>query len=71
MSEQNVPIINYARCDRCGECIIACPEDALQMTEEGLAFTHPIVCTYCTICESVCPQNAIRAPLTVTWAPGE
>lgn len=68
MASQNTPIINYSRCDRCGVCVSACPEDALYMTEDGPAFTQPVTCTYCTDCESVCPQSAIRAPLTVVWA---
>lgn len=68
MSQQNIPIINLTRCDRCGNCISACPEDALQMTEEGPIFFLPTTCTYCMACEPVCPQHAIRAPLTVVWA---
>lgn len=69
MSQKTIPIINFTRCDRCGKCISACPVDALQMSDEGPAFIQPITCTYCLACESACPQSAIRAPLTVTWAP--
>jgi NAD-dependent dihydropyrimidine dehydrogenase PreA subunit len=67
MAETIIPIINIDRCDRCGYCVSACPEDALQMTDEGPKFRQPITCTYCTVCEAICPQAAIRAPLTVKW----
>ncbi len=67
MSDKNIPIINYARCVRCGFCVSTCPEDALQMTEDGPIFNQPITCTFCTACEAVCPQGAIRAPMTVAW----
>jgi len=68
MSHRTIPIINLTRCDLCGKCINACPVDALHMSETGPAFSQPITCTYCTDCESICPQGAIRAPLSITWA---
>ena len=69
MSEKYVPIVNLARCDRCGLCISACPENALRMSENGPVFVQPIACTYCLDCEPACPHSAIRAPLTVAWSP--
>ena len=68
MPDKDLPIINPERCDRCGKCIDACRVDALYMDEDGPAYTQPITCTYCMDCEAVCPQRAIRAPLTVAWA---
>jgi len=68
MAKKPIPIINFARCDRCGLCITACPEEALCMADEGPAFVQPVTCTYCLACEPACPQSAIRAPLTVAWS---
>ena len=61
------PDINLDRCTRCNKCVVGCPEDALIMTTGGPAFVQPIVCTYCTDCEDLCPVGAIRAPLKVVW----
>ena len=69
MSKKRIPIVNMERCDRCGLCVSACPENALRMTDNGPVFVQPITCTYCLACEPACPYGAIRAPLTVTWAP--
>ncbi len=62
-----IPDINLGRCTRCAKCVEGCPESALVMTPQGPAFVHPILCTYCTDCESLCPAAAIRAPLKVIW----
>jgi formate hydrogenlyase subunit 6/NADH:ubiquinone oxidoreductase subunit I len=70
MSDKIIPIINYERCDRCGFCVSTCPEDALQMTEDGPIFNQPITCTFCTACEEVCPHRAIRTPLIIAWGAG-
>lgn len=62
-----IPYINQALCIRCGNCVKGCPETALLMTSEGPAFVQPVLCTYCTACESLCPTGAIRAPYRVMW----
>jgi NAD-dependent dihydropyrimidine dehydrogenase PreA subunit len=69
MAKDILPIINLERCDRCGVCIAGCPENALTMTDQGPSFIIPVTCTYCTDCEALCPQGAIRTPFTVVWAP--
>lgn len=62
MTAKTLPLINLQHCDRCGACVTGCPENALIMTEMGLTFTHPVTCTYCMVCEDLCPVGAIRAP---------
>lgn len=67
MTDLTLPKINLSLCNRCTLCVTHCPESALDMTDHGPTFTHPIVCTYCLECEGLCPTCAIRAPLSVIW----
>lgn len=69
ISQNFFPLINLERCNRCGACITGCPEEALTMMEQGPVFKNPVLCTYCTDCEAMCPPGAIRTPLIVTWGP--
>lgn len=62
------PVIDYARCKKCGRCVRACPNHAVTMGPDG-----PIIqcseedarrCTYASegfLClgEEGCPNNAI------------
>ncbi|MBG0784910.1 MAG: 4Fe-4S binding protein [Anaerolineaceae bacterium] len=70
MTQKSLPQINLDRCDRCSACVTGCPEQALTMTKSGPAFIEPVICTYCTECENLCPTGAIRAPFEVRWALG-
>jgi len=63
----SLPIIDQARCTRCGICVERCPENALSLTENGPVFTHPENCTFCTICETSCPEGAIRCEFEIGW----
>jgi len=47
--------LNEDLCTLCGECIIACPLDAID-EEISIDFTK---CDYCSQCVEVCPENAI------------
>ena len=67
MNQNDLPEIDYARCNRCELCITSCPEDALMMSDQGPIYKIPLTCTYCLACENACPTAAIRAPLRVTW----
>ncbi|MCR4404997.1 MAG: glycyl-radical enzyme activating protein [Candidatus Acetothermia bacterium] len=46
------------RCDNCGECLRACPEDALAFGDEGLLVNHER-CTLCGACAEACPREAL------------
>lgn len=43
-----------------GTCVAACPFDAIQVNENGVAVVKPEKCTGCGKCVSVCPRNIIE-----------
>ena len=48
-------------CCQCQEryCLI-CPEKALSTGKYGQVIFHPVLCTFCGICEEACPIGAIE-----------
>ncbi len=49
-------------CTACGDCLTACPYEAIAMAEEGgrhLAVISPTGCKGCGGCVPICPENAI------------
>jgi len=44
-------------CDACGDCIPACPQQALSLTGGGIVF-DPTACNQCDLCLLACPINA-------------
>ena len=50
-----------------GSCVRACPFDAIEMTDQGLAVINRDKCTGCEKCVAVCPRNVISmTPKTAT-----
>lgn len=49
--------IDYVQCNLCGECIEACPFDALYIENDKIKFTS--ACKACGICVEKCPEDAI------------
>lgn len=47
------------RCIGCGTCVSVCPEDALELTDEGLVIDRER-CTLCLLCSEQCPTRAIE-----------
>jgi heterodisulfide reductase subunit A2 len=57
-----VAVVYPDECTACGDCLTACPYDAISMTEEGerkFAVISPTGCKGCGGCVPVCPENAI------------
>ncbi len=50
--------IDEESCVGCGQCVMACPEDALKVW--GLAEVDPDLCTDCSICIDYCPVVALE-----------
>ena len=57
-----VAIVEPEACTACGDCLTACPYDAISMAEEGdrhFAVISPTGCKGCGGCVPICPENAI------------
>jgi NAD-dependent dihydropyrimidine dehydrogenase PreA subunit len=60
-----LPTIDRETCTGCGDCITACPVDALGKVAGKADLIKPEACTYCTVCEDICPVNAIGLPFLI------
>jgi heterodisulfide reductase subunit A len=57
-----VAIVEPEACTACGDCLTACPYDAISMAEEGdrhFAVISATGCKGCGGCVPICPENAI------------
>ncbi len=57
-----VAIVEPEACTACGDCLTACPYDAISMAEEAdrhFAVISPTGCKGCGGCVPICPENAI------------
>jgi MinD superfamily P-loop ATPase len=67
MNDWVLPEINLELCDRCGDCVARCPAGAVEMGAGGPFFVRPASCTYCAVCEVVCPHGAITCAYEIVW----
>jgi len=66
------PEIYVELCTGCGECVEACPVQALALKGDHAALVNADDCQYCGDCEDLCPERAIARPFEVVLAdPGE
>lgn len=63
----DLPEINQELCTFCGQCVTACPYDAVRLTDAGPVIARPEACSYCGVCEEICPEGAIRLPYIIIW----
>ncbi|NMC30440.1 MAG: 4Fe-4S binding protein [Pelolinea sp.] len=61
-----LPEIDQRVCIVCGDCAAICPTAALGLRAGRMIFQKPALCTYCTLCEQICPRKAIRCEFTIT-----
>ncbi len=50
--------VNVETCNGCGECVEACPLDAITL-ENDKAVIDPDTCSDCGACADVCPTESI------------
>ncbi len=62
------PQIDEDGCTGCGDCIIACPTDALELVRGTAVLADPEACNYCGYCEAICPERAIAIPYKIELA---
>ena len=60
-----LPRLDSSTCTGCGDCIAACPTNALGQVEGKAALVVPDLCTYCSACETLCPVGAIELPYLI------
>ena len=51
--------IDRTSCAQCGVCVDICPNNALELGDDGPELTHPELCTECGVCEDQCPSHSI------------
>ncbi len=58
------PVIDYARCSNCGQCLSFCLFGVYSRSPDGnVVVTNPRACKYnCPACARICPQVAIMFP---------
>lgn len=60
-----MPQIDRQICTGCGDCITACPTDALIRSGNVAEVGKPEACNYCGICELICPVEAVTLPFQI------
>jgi NAD-dependent dihydropyrimidine dehydrogenase PreA subunit len=64
-----LPLIAEELCQGCGDCLDACPGEALELAGGVARLARPSDCAYCGDCELICPQGAIQLPLEIVARP--
>jgi len=54
-----IPIIDQAKCIKCGKCWSVCPDAAIFKAEDGTFRINYTYCKGCLLCEGECPVKAI------------
>jgi NAD-dependent dihydropyrimidine dehydrogenase PreA subunit len=54
-----LPQLDETRCTGCGECVVVCPAECLEMAGPLPWLPRPGDCVSCALCAAICPAEAI------------
>ena len=60
-----MPIIDPEKCQGCGLCVSVCVCGVLVIVEKTVRAVEVEECGWCTLCELVCPNEAISCPFEI------
>ncbi|MFH0769319.1 MAG: 4Fe-4S dicluster domain-containing protein [Chloroflexota bacterium] len=55
-----MPDLDSELCNGCGLCLVVCHGGGITEYGDKVRISETPNCDYCSICEAVCPQGAIR-----------
>lgn len=57
--------IDLNKCTGCGDCVVKCPTQAVELVNGKPLVIRADDCNYCTECEIFCIPGAIRCPFEI------
>jgi NAD-dependent dihydropyrimidine dehydrogenase PreA subunit len=55
-----LPRVDETRCSACGDCVVVCPTDCLEMRGALPSLRRPAHCVSCALCVLICPERALQ-----------
>ncbi len=62
-----MPQIDKDKCDNCGLCVSVCDCGALVYIEGTVVVIETHTCSWCMMCEAVCPLEALTCPFEIIF----
>ncbi len=54
------PVLEVVKCTKCGLCWLYCPDECIEINEDGYPEIVDVYCKGCMICAAVCPVGALE-----------